>query len=266
MLHNSLLIRDRLRATNNDELHRGRRDPHRWLGLLAGPDPRAGEIALTGAWSVLAVGSMPGLDEACADLTEFLTRGGVAVSDNADLRIQLEQRGDVEFGCHRRIANTRAISIQASDPTGMWAGVVDLERTIALRRSPVLPEGTVERSPRWPVQISQAPFGANYLVPDLSADFLSDDVFRLLAHFGVNGMTIYGDWLLYVDHLSYPELSHPDAVEHLATLQDAARRAMRYGVRLYFVPVSPKLTADHPIFQRLPGLRGARIHTGLVKD
>src|SRR5437763_14054302 len=46
---------------------------------------------------------------------------------------------------------------------------------------------------------------------------------------------------------------------NLATLRDAATRAAAYGIKLYFVAVSPKLPADHPLFKRLPDVRGAKL-------
>ena len=44
----------------------------------------------------------------------------------------------------------------------------------------------------------------------------------------------------------------PTPRKHLKTLREATERAAAYGIRLYFVAVSPKLPADHPLFKRLP--------------
>jgi hypothetical protein len=54
-------------------------------------------------------------------------------------------------------------------------------------------------------------------------------------------------------------LNHPDADKYLATLRETTERAASYGVKLYFVAVSPKLAADHPLFKKRPGMRGARL-------
>lgn len=263
MLHNSLLIRDRLREANRDPLRRDRRRLHQLLTIDETVRPQDDEVDLTGSWSVVGRGELHGLVEARDDLRAFLSRCGTTVTDGARRRIELIVSADGHPSGFRRTVDADRVTIQASTSAGLWAGVVDLERSIALRRAPILPVGATDRQPQWPVQIGQAPFGANYLVPDLSEEYLSDDAFRLMAQYGLTGMTIYGDWLLYVQSDRYPELTHAEYDRHMGILADAARRANRFGIKLYFVPVSPKLPADHPVFQREPALRGARIRTGL---
>src|SRR5689334_16745005 len=68
MLHNSILIRDRLRAANQNPLCRARRDLHRQLAVTDAAVERDGELALTGAWAVAMTGTLPGLAEAGDDL------------------------------------------------------------------------------------------------------------------------------------------------------------------------------------------------------
>lgn len=263
MLHNSLPIRDRLRAANLDPKVRGRRAPHRPLAFDGAVTPEEGDVALTGAWRLATAGNLPGLAAAADDLRAFLVGCGLTLSETADREIVLAAADDAPPAGFRLMVEADRVTIEAASAAGLWAGVVDLERSIALRRAAILRRGTIERRPAWPVQISQAPYGANYLIPDLSADYLSDDAFRLLTQFGVTGMTIYGDWLLYIRNERYPELTHPEQEHHVATLRDATERAGQFGVRLYFVPVSPKLPADHALFRREPTLRGSRIVTGL---
>src|SRR5699024_1034145 len=91
----------------------------------------------------------------------------------------------------------KEIKISAATVEFIWAGLVYLEKQMMERNAPILKLGKFSNSPSWEVQISQAPYGANYLVPDLSSEFLSDDAFSMLVHYGINGMTIYGDWLCY---------------------------------------------------------------------
>jgi hypothetical protein len=124
---------------------------------------------------------------------------------------------------------------------------------------PFLPLGESMHEPAWDTQIAPPAWGANYAVPDLSPEFLSDDSFRSLAHAGANGMFVYGDFILYATETKFPELEHPDAAKHLQTLREATERALNYGIRLYYVAVSPKLPPDHALFKRRPDVRGAQI-------
>jgi hypothetical protein len=123
----------------------------------------------------------------------------------------------------------------------------------------LLTTGETQRTPAWEVQIAPPTWGANYAVPDLSPEYLSDDSFRSLAHAGANGMFIYGDFLLYAENTKLTELNQPDAAKYIDVLRDASERAALYGVKIYFCAVSPKFPADHPLFKRLPGTRGAAL-------
>jgi hypothetical protein len=266
MMHNSLLIRKRLRQANNDQLHRERRDPHRWLSLDGKVVPAENEMHLTGAWSIASDSRLTGTTEAVADLSDFLIRLGVTLNKSSPQKVVIGTSEDIEGDGFCLTVDEGRVELRAGGTRGMWSGVVYLEKQMGLRRAPILPRGSVERAPVWKVQISQAPYGSNYLVPNLSPEYLSDDAFRLLAHFGINGMTIYGDWLCYVDSERFPELNNPDYERNIAVLRDAADRANRYGVRLYYVPVSPKLSHDHPLFERAPSVQGSRIASGLSPD
>jgi hypothetical protein len=100
-------------------------------------------------------------------------------------------------------------------------------------------------------------------VPDFSPEYLSDDAFRLYAHYGVNSMMIYGDLLCYVRSAVFPELNCADYERNIHVLGDAAQRAARYGVRFSYVVVGPKLRATHPVFLENPTARGSGLRSRL---
>lgn len=263
MMHNSLLIRELLRRANADPINRARRDPFRALRVDGPSVAAAGELLLQGVWQIIIAGELPGMVEAADDISEFLSRFGLECASSASQQLRLIVEPAIAMGGFRLRVHDGVIELAAGSTRGLWAGLVQLEREMMSRHAPILTRGEIHGQPTWQVQISQAPVGANYLVPDLSPEYLSDDAFRLLAHAGVNGMTIYGDWLCYVRSERFPELNSPDYDANIAVLRDAARRAQRYGVQLYYVPVSPKLLAQHPLFERYPAARGSRLFPGL---
>lgn len=260
MMHNSLFIRDRLLETNQNPLHVSRRDPHQWLQIDPPTEVRAGETALTGRWSVVA--GHDDLSEAAADLADFLSRCGTQVAPGSSQTVSLHLDSSLRPWSFRLAVQSGSVSIHGGDIAGVWAGLVYLEREVAGRRAPALPHGTTERAAPWRLQISQAPFGSNYLVPDLTSEYIGDDAFRLLAHYGINGMNIYGDWLLYVKSERFPALSQPDYDRNIAILKQTVARARKFGVQLIFMAVSPKFGEEHEVFRRHPELRGARIIKG----
>lgn len=262
MMHNSLFIQDVLRGTNLNPLHKERRNPHRWLqAALPFPDRQEGEVILAGAWTISGDRSIAGMREAIDDFGEFLQRFGVRLESSSGNRV-LFIREEMESGHYKLVVHQDRIEVRARDMKGIWAGLVFMEKEMAMNKYPALQERESEHVPLWNVQISQAPYGSNYLVPDLSAQYLSDDAFRMLAHYGINGMTLYGDWLCYVKSKRFPELNCEDYDSNIATLRDAVQRAKKYGVDLYYVPVSPKFNEDHPLFHRLPQVKGSKIVPG----
>ncbi|MDQ6419723.1 hypothetical protein RB620_09805 [Paenibacillus sp. LHD-117] len=267
MMHNSLLIADRLRQANEDKISRDRRDPHRNVVPLDSCNVIGREeLRLDGEWEIRIEADFPGMEEAAADLADYLDRSGIRVTDRSPRTIVLRSDAPLDAGSFRREVDTDRIVVSASDIGGIWAGIVYLEKELSTRGAPAIRRGKIDRSPAWDVQIGQAPYGANYLVPDLDEEFLSDDAFRLMIHYGVTGMTLYGDWLFYVSSSIFPELNHPDYIHSIQVLKRAAARAKKYGVSLYFVPVSPKLDGHHPLFERVPSARGAKISPGLKEN
>ena len=258
-MHNSLHIRELLARMNADPLCVERRDPHRAVARDPLAAPGAGEFALTAVWI------QPAIDGAVdplilADLADFFARMQVAVGDGTLLTVRVAD--DLAPRACRLRCRPEAITIEGGDLAGVWAGIAWLEWEMRTRRGPFLPVGEITRHAAWPVQISQGPWGGNYSVPDFSPEFLSDDAFRLYAHFGVNNMMIYGDLLCYTQSAILPELNFPTADANLAMLADAAQRAARYGVQFSYVVVGPKLRPEHPVFQAHPTARGSGVSFG----
>lgn len=260
-MHNSIFIKDILGERNQDPLVVERRNPHRHVEWDRDAHAGPGEFLVAGEWRVVSEGDPEVGALLAADVGSFLRIFGIRTQSEATpiLRFRLD-RGLSERD-FRLALTPAAITIEAGGASGLWAGLAWLEFEMARRRGPFLPEGTVERRAAWPVQISQGPWGGNYSVPDFSPEYLSDDSFRLYAHYGVNSMMIYGDLMCYVRSAVFPELNYPDAERNVAALKEAARRAARYGVRFTWVVVGPKLRPDHPLFQRLPDVRGSALRT-----
>ena len=256
-MHNSLLIRDLLKQMNANPRCLDRRDPHRSVSRDPATVCGEGEFELAGAWRLDCR-----LDDAVAavvadDLRDFCARIGIALAENAEQMVELFLTPELEVRDCRLSMQPGKVSIAGGDIAGLWAGIAWCEWEMRTRRGPFLPIAVVTHHAAWPVQISQGPWGGNYSVPDFSPEYLSDDAFRLYAHFGVNNMMIYGDLLCYVQSAVLPELNCPDYARNIATLKEAAQRAARYGVQFNYVVVGPKLRADHPVFLNHPEVRGS---------
>ena len=245
---------------NRHPLIVARRDVHRHVGPRPGVQAAATQVMLEGAWAVRAARKSAAEVAVAADASDFLRKMGVDVRDDAKHELLLEI-GSTPRGFRIAASDTR-LEVHAADANALWAGWVYVENYMRTAGAPVVPRVEVRREPAWAVQIAPPTWGANYAVPDLSREYLDDDTFRSLAHSGANGMFVYGDFLLYASGTRLAELNHAEADKHIATLREASERAAAYGVTLYYVPVSPKLAADHPLFERRPNVRGARLFKG----
>lgn len=266
-MHNSLSIRELLKTVHADPLGKSRRDPHRDVRRDPAARPGPNDLALDLGWTVNAALPDPEVARLLTDdLHDFLRRMGAQPTATSGHTIVFSLADRLSARAFQIDCQPRHIQVMAGDVAGLWAGLAWMEREMRVRRGPFLPRGHVARSAAWPAQISQGPWLGNYSVPDLSPEYLDDDALRLYAHYGVNSMMIYGDMLCYVKSELLPELNHPEADRHLATLRDAARRAARYGVRFSYVVVGPKLLADHPVFRAHPSARGAGARTRVSGD
>ncbi|MCC6581174.1 MAG: hypothetical protein IT440_12115 [Phycisphaeraceae bacterium] len=256
-MHHSLHIRDQLRRYRQDPIWQPRRDPHRGVCRDPQAQPGSGEWMLHGAWS-LDCRVDQDVDAALrSDLADFLGRMGVGVSDAGDQRLAVRLNPSLNERDCRLSLHPGSIVLEGGGVSGVWAAVAWLEWEMRTRRGPIVRESDQTYRAAWPVQISPGPAGGHYSVPDFSTEFLDDDAFRLYAHYGITSMMIYGELLCYVRSRILPELNHPDYDHHMQMLRDAARRAARYGVRLTYVPVCPKLRPDHAVFRAHPSTRGS---------
>jgi len=257
-MHNSIYTRDLLRRTNSDPMRVARRDPHR--GMMADPDatPNPGDFVLRGHWRVEHDG-LGSTAEIARDLVSALSCVGVLCDSQAEHAIRITQVQDLAPCAYRLSLDPNSVRIEGGDAAGLWAGLARLEWEMRTRRGPFLPRAEIVRPAQWPVQISQGPWGGNYSVPDFSIEYLSDDAFRLYAHYGVNSMMIYGDMLCYTNSRIFPELNCDEYTQNIAMLKEAAERALRFGVQFTYLVVGPKLRTTHPLFERYPRGRGSGI-------
>ena len=259
-MHNSLHIRKLLREVNRNPIHRLRRDPHRTVARDPDAAPGNNEFLLADCWKIETALPSDIAQAIKEDLSDFLQRMGVDNTEQAPNTISVSLDNEMAARDCRLTFEPDSLRIEGGDISGLWAGVTWFEWEMRTRRGPILPRGVFEKRAAWGMQISQGPWGGNYSVPDFSPEYLSNDAFRLYAHYGVNSMMIYGDMLCYINSRILPELNCPDYDANIQMLKDASRRAARYGVHFTYVPVGPKLRPGHPVFRNHPDVRGAGVH------
>jgi hypothetical protein len=261
MAFNSTRFREKLRQRNLDPVTRSRRQPHRNCVV----DPTAKylpeEWRMEGIWSLES--DWAEMQVLIDDVQDFLQQYRITLDQNCKnpsgtirfLRDSSEiVRNIPQIKIHLSPA---CIEIITSDVRECWLGWLYLEQMVRCRHAPIFSTSIIPRQAVWEFQISQPPYGANLLVPDLDPEFLSDDNFRVMIHAGVTEVLIYGDMLCYMPKNLCPELAAPEYHRNITILRETVQRAAAYGLQIFWVPVSPKLPDSHPLFQRDPEMRGA---------
>jgi hypothetical protein len=259
-MHNSLMLRDILKKNNSDSINLERRKPHNINPCQLANNTIEMTVKLTENHSTPSIFEI--LEK---DIRDFFKKLGDPLKKAPILKLEInlkysEEITDFNFSIIISTSPNTKITIKSSTIEGFWAGIVYIEKSIEIKGIQFVKKAIeVKKNHSWKIQISQSPRGSNYLVPDLSPDYLSDDNFSLLTHYGINGMLIYGDFLFYSKSKIFPELNDPDFEKNIEILKDATERAKKYGISFYYVPVSPKLDANHPLYVNHPSVKGAKL-------
>jgi hypothetical protein len=254
-----MVIREQLRAANSDPLRIARRDPHRGVGRDPKATPGKDDFELKGPWCVEAQ-----VPANCAgvlrdDVTDFLRRMEVTVSETGAHSIRLSLHKDLPPRGFRLDLRPDAIGIEGGDAAGLWAGVAWWERQMRVRRGPILPRGKIERQAPWSTQISQGPWGGNYSVPNFSPEYLSDDAFRLYAHYGVNSMMIYGDYSIDYTGPS-PEIQQLAVFAHETGRPLFVKSETGIGLEVFQFPYVPAMQHLARKWQGVRSLKPQGVH------
>ncbi|MBM3265581.1 MAG: hypothetical protein FJY97_19465 [candidate division Zixibacteria bacterium] len=78
-------------------------------------------------------------------------------------------------------------------------------------------------------------------------------------------MALFEDYALPEPESPFAGLARPSVAENRARLGRLARQAARYGIRILLMAYNPKLTPDHPVFEKAPYARGALQSGGVFR-
>lgn len=201
----------------------------------------------------------PTVDQAAADLAEFLRASGASLGPGGLPVSLVLQPGGRHAEAFRLSVAPQGITIRAGHPRGILRGVYELEERMLTRGSTALEPFEIERRPRFPIRITTSilPGGERYT--ETSRELLyTDGLLGRISHDGFNGIWVW----LNVEEATlgsrvFPELDDPDAARRLARLARLAERAARYGLDVW---VYLATGYNHPVpesfYERHPEMRG----------
>lgn len=253
-------------------------------GATRGPD----DVALGADWA-LTLYCTDALVQVAADhLRQFVTRsvGGELSCCGADNRIILDVDAalDPNPETHRLRVTPDQVEVVGAGPAGVLQGVFRLENLMRERGGPFLPRGEetrrplfrhrIHRSPLSPFYVEELtgergdPFNAEFFSPGMAypayteedagpQTFYHDHLLMRLAEHGFNGIWIRGSFRHYARCSVFPEFGR-DSDRILSRLQDLARRAGRYGIKVFLYLNEPLGIAENDeFFVHHPQCRGS---------
>src|SRR5437867_3401828 len=143
MLHNSTFRRELLREMNHNSLVLARREVHRNVGLGPGAAPAAGQVQVSGAWSVRPGRDLPAERAVAKEAEGCFRRLDVTVYPAAKQEILLEV-GSAESG-FRCVVGDGRVEVHGADAAALWAGWVHLENEMRISGAAIVTRGEVRR-------------------------------------------------------------------------------------------------------------------------
>ena len=150
--------------------------------------------------------------------------------------------------------------IKCSAPEGVRRALFYLEDEMIIRRAPFLPYGHWKKTTEIHERICRSPVAIYHEVGQVLLDDFPDpypdEYLSRMSHMGVNAIWVNGDFKSLIATKAIPELgSEKTRLDRLAKL---AEKTSRYGIKVFFFYMEPRLTMDQALFEKYPDIRGAR--------
>ncbi len=221
--------------------------------------PKKGEIRLSGTWGIFTESTSPQVNAAVKGWREFMKASGVTIRQrrtDAKYTISLVQENGEKPEAYTRTITDDAIRI-AGDDSGIMYALFHLEDIMRGREAPILPIGTIAKSPSLTTRILRSPMAFFY------ADEFTrvrtaypDNYLRKIAHQGFNGVWLRGKLADLAKVDVFPEFG-AGSDEKIAGLNDLVQRAARYGIKVFIYFNEPLFKReDDPFFQKYPQVKG----------
>ena len=192
------------------------------------------------------------------DLTGTLRRFSAGQGVELPLKIRIRKKSGRSREYQAEVTRS-GISIAAETALGSTRALYRLRSRLCLRRAPFLKaekidsKGSMDPALTFPalkdVSVRQLDWPQAY----------SEGYLRKIARAGYTGFHINLHFSVFCRSRMLPEFRNPEAEKNLADLNRIIAAAARFGLEVYFSYYLAPLPGNHPVFQRLPEIRGSRM-------
>jgi hypothetical protein len=234
-------------------------------GFLKPSKPGKNETTVSNDWRIeLPPVVSPQIKMAVKDLKRFLHQGaGIRLATvkklakNANGIVLKRAAPAMKPESYKITVVSGLVTVEGADDSGIMYGLFYLEELMKFRGAPVLTCETVIREPALETRIFRSPMAFYYPEPFENLEAAYPDNYLLkLAHGGYNGIWLRVSLRDAVQHKDFPEFgTRADLIPQ--ALRQLVERSSVYGIKVFLYLMEPQgLPADHPIFKRLPHIKG----------
>ncbi|MEK6794868.1 MAG: glycoside hydrolase family 20 zincin-like fold domain-containing protein [Spirochaetota bacterium] len=222
--------------------------------------PKSNEICLSDTWGItLPENASPRVVQAVKGLRAFMKASGVTIHER-----RMAVKNTISLICKASkkaesysIDVTREVIRIEGDDSGIMYALFHLEDIMRVHGAPILPIGTISKSPSLQTRILRSPM-AFFYADEFARQKIAypDNYLNKIAHSGFNGIWLRGKLsdLAKVD--VFPEFG-VGSDEKIAELNDLVVRASRYGIRVYLYFNEPlAMPENSAFFDSYPHVKG----------
>jgi hypothetical protein len=199
---------------------------------------------------------------AAADTEVFLTEAlglSPAPGSRFVIRAEINDNAGSDRRAHMIEIGESGVIIGGASEWGVAAGFYHLQRLLKLRGAPILKKSIIYSSPRLDPALAYPAFKRDTTTDFDFPEAYDENYLRSIARAGYTGIHLNFSSSMFSRSVAYSELDNPQAAENFATLNRIIAIARRCALEVYLSYYSVPLPSGHPLFSRIPAMRGSRI-------
>ncbi len=216
------------------------------------------EIPASG-FRVAARGNGEAVKNALKDLEDFFAHSFRKPFRGDGLSFRVETGNGAGKSAQYAIAiDDSGVKVCAETPRGAARALFRIQSMLRLRRAPFLKKGVFDSKTSLDPALAYPAFKSHSTTDFSDPEAYHENYLKRLARAGYTGFHLNLDIAIFYHSALLPEFNCANVQKNLETLRKIIRQAGRFGLEVFLSLYLEPLKGDHPVFKRLPEIRGSR--------
>ena len=159
---------------------------------------------------------------------------------------------------HEIEVDESGVTVRAETPRGAAGALFRIQSRLRLRRAPFLKKGFSDSKSSLDPALAYPAFKSDSTTDFSEPEAYHENYLKRLARAGYTGFHLNLEISLFYHSDILPEFNCANSEKNLETLRKIIRQAGRFGLEVFLSLYLEPLKGDHPVFKRLPEIRGSR--------